>query len=58
MQSTQAKPAAPYYVETRPNEPQATLKDARCLAGREQHNGIYRTLRILQDGEVVDLKRF
>jgi hypothetical protein len=58
----QQQPAAqplPFYVETRPNDPQPSLKLARMLAGREQQlHGIQRSLRILQGGEVVDLKRF
>ena len=59
MQTQSAAQPLPFYVETRPNEPQPTLKDARLLAGREQQiNGIHRSLKILQGGEVVDLKRF
>jgi hypothetical protein len=59
MQTQQAARPLPFYVETRPNEPQVTLKDARMLAGREQCiHGIRRSLKILQGGEVVDLKRY
>ena len=58
MQLKQEDRAKPYYVQTRPNEPQPTLQAARCLAGAEQHNGISRSIPILQDGEVVDIKRF
>lgn len=58
MQLKQEDRAKPYFVQTRPNEPQATLRDARCLAGADQHNGIRRSIPILQDGEVVDIKRF
>lgn len=59
MQSQPAAKPSPFYVETRPNDPQPTLRAARCLAGREQQiNGIRRSLPILQNGEVVDFKRY
>lgn len=59
MSNQPAATPLPFYVETRPNEPQPTLKDARMLAGRDQQvHGMHRSLRIMQGGEVVDLKRF
>ena len=59
MQTQQAAKPLPFVVETRPDAPMATLKEARCLAGYEQQvRGIQRSLKILQGGEVVDLKRY
>ncbi|HVJ25028.1 MAG TPA: hypothetical protein VM756_13955 [Burkholderiales bacterium] len=58
MQLKPEDPSKPYFVQTRPNEPQPSLKAARCLAGAEQHNGIRRSIPILQGGEVVDIKRY
>lgn len=60
MAMSPARQAPPFYVETRPNEPQERLRDARILAGRDQQiNGFHRSLKILDSrGEVVDLKRF
>jgi hypothetical protein len=59
MQTQPAAKPLPFFLETRPNEPHPSLKEARCAAGRDQQvNGIRRSIRILQGGEVVDLKRF
>lgn len=59
MQSEPAAKPLPFIVETRPDEPQPTLQRARMLAGfQQQIRGIHRSLKIMQGGEVVDLKRF
>lgn len=59
MQQQAAAKPLPFIVETRPDEPQPTLQRARMLAGYEQQiRGINRSLKILQGGEVVDLKRY
>lgn len=59
MQTQTAAQPLPFIVETRPDLPQPTLQAARMLAGYEQCiRGVQRSLKILQGGEVVDLKRF
>lgn len=53
---------APYFLKNRPDEPHATLADARVAAGMIQCEQAQRghmplSIQILQRGEVVDLKR-
>jgi hypothetical protein len=48
----------PFYVEGDPLATFTTLSEARVEAGRRQHLGERRSLQIMQEGKVVDLKRF
>lgn len=53
---------APFFLHCRPDEPHATLSEARMAAGMIQaqraHEGLLPySIQILQRGEVVDLKR-
>lgn len=49
--------SAPYFVQG-DKVPCERLSDARVRAGILQFRGRRRSLPILQDGKVVDLKRF
>ena len=47
-----------YYVEGRPDRGHERLSDARTAAALMQRQGVHHSLPILQNGHIVDLKRF
>lgn len=56
-QSTEPRPEAPYFVQGSA-EPHETLLAARQEAARLQYLGRHESIPILQNGQIVDCKRF